>query len=193
MFERGFKSWSENISLKVRKELELPQIAPLNPAGVADYLGVRLWSTREIEGLSEKAIRILLGTESDAWSAVTVSFAGKDCIIYNPKHSDGRQSNDVMHELAHVLIGHDPATLILSPDGAMAVRTFNRQQEDEANWLAGALLLPRPALLLIAGSDQPPRAVCEEYRVSEPMLQWRLNVSGARTQVGRARRVRLGR
>ena len=68
-------------------------------------------------------------------------------VIYNPEHSSGRQSNDIMHELAHLILDHKPTTVILSQDGSLVMRSFNQQQEEEADWLAGCLLLPRDALV----------------------------------------------
>lgn len=190
MFERGFKSWCENVSLGIRKELRLPTAAPLDKFAFAAYLGVRILPATEIDGLSEETLRVLLTTEKNSWSAVTVSFAGRDWVIYNPTHSEGRQSSDIMHELAHIFIGHSPATVVLSTDGRLATRSFSRQQEDEANWLAGCLLLPRPALLAIANSKRPIPLVCQEYSVSDDLLEYRLNITGARIQAHRKRQAR---
>jgi len=54
-----------------------------------------------------------------------------------------------MHELAHLIIGHEPARVVVSPDMILAVRTYDQGQEEEAAWLSGCLLLPRPALLAL--------------------------------------------
>jgi len=35
----------------------------------------------------------------------------------------------------------------MSHDGNLVMRSYNQEQEEEANWLAWALLLPREALL----------------------------------------------
>jgi len=180
-FERGFKSWCENVSAQIRGELELTSSAPLPCEALADYLGVALWVPEEIEGLQPAALSVLKA-ESDSWSAVTVSIDGKDAVVYNSAHRERRTSNDVTHELAHILAGHPPATVVFSADGGMALRTFNRAQEDEANWLSGSLLLPRDALVLIARSRRPASAVCDDYRVSEELLQYRMNVTGVRKQ-----------
>jgi Zn-dependent peptidase ImmA (M78 family) len=190
MFERGFKSWCENVSAKVRKDLELAPFAPLPAASLARYLGVSLWSVDEITGLSAGTKNVLLAVEKANWSAVTVSFGGKDCVIYNPTHSDGRRSSDVMHELAHVFIGHPPATVFVSADGILALRSFNRTQEDEAAWLAGSLLLPRAALFEIAKFGNDRSRACQEYGVSDPLLTYRLNVTGVNAQLSRAKRSR---
>lgn len=62
---------------------------------------------------------------------------------------------------------------------------YNRQQEDEADWLAGALLLPRVALVKISydGIDYARHA--QEYGVSEDMLRMRLDRTGVSLQMRR--------
>ena len=54
-------------------------------------------------------------------------------VIYNGKNSKGRQSSDIVHELAHVILDHEPCQGILSMDGEIAMRSFDAKQEDEAN------------------------------------------------------------
>ena len=92
-----------------------------------------------------------------------------------------------MHELAHVIIGHTPSRVDVTEDGALILNTYDRQQEDEANWLAGSLLLPRDALMWIRKQGLDPPAAAREYGVSAQMLQYRLNVTGVDYQLGRGR------
>ncbi len=66
-------------------------------------------------------------------------------VIYNPAHSPARQASDIAHKLAHIILEHDPAKMVLSQDGTIVMRSFNEKQEEEANWLAWSLLLPRCA------------------------------------------------
>lgn len=185
MFERGYKSWCENTSLALRGDMKLRNIDPLVPKDVAAYLDVRLFTPREIEELPPEILRVLLVTDWQDWSAVAVSNNGRDAIIFNPRHSAARQSSDIMHELSHILAGHDPAKIILSTDGILALRSYDRQQEDEANWLCGALLLPRPALLHIVQSGMGEKEACQRYQVSDDLMTYRLNVSGVTVQMKR--------
>jgi len=46
--------------------------------------------------------------------------------------------------------------MFMSPNSGMALRTHNEEQEEEANWLAGCLLLPREALLLATPLKRSP-------------------------------------
>lgn len=70
---------------------------------------------------------------------------------------------------------HTPASLV-GEDGA---RTFNREQEDEAHWLGPALLISEEAAVHITRIGLSNSAACNEYGVSEDLLQMRLQVTGA--------------
>lgn len=187
MLARGFKTWCENVSLQVRGELGLAKRDPLRPEALAEHLNVLLWKPTDIRGLSPGARAILLGKEKNSWSAVTISHAGVDAIVYNSPHSKHRQSSDIMHELSHILIGHEPSKIFLSQNGQIALRAYDQSQEEEATWLANCLLLPREALLFIKRSNMGNRQACETYGVSVKLLTYRLNISGVSLQVERSR------
>lgn len=93
-----------------------------------------------------------------------------------------------MHELAHILLNHDPSRVDVSEDGVMMLRTFDRKQEAEADWLAGCVLLPRPALLACRKLGLENSAIAKRYGVSQKMVVYRLNVTGVDTQVARGRK-----
>jgi len=186
MLERGFKTWCENVSLQLRTELGLTRTAPLQAEALARHLNVLLWKPIDIQGLSPQARLVLLRKERDSWSAVTVSFAGVDAVIYNSSHSKARQSSDIMHELSHILIGHEPGKIFLSQNGQIMLRTYDQTQEEEASCLANALLLPREVLLLIRRSRMSDNKACEVYGVSRELLKFRMNISGVNRQVRQA-------
>lgn len=187
-FERGFKAWSERASLSLRRELKiLPHDAmPLDQ--LAAYLGVQLLTPDQIDGLPESARTQLLDIDPDGWSAVTCLVVGKQTIIYNPAHSPQRQSSDIAHELAHVVLGHEPSQIVVSQNGEMCMRSFNTREEAEANWLAGAILIPREALLSTHQNGLSEEEICSKYRISKKMLSWRLTATGVAIQAKRAGR-----
>jgi Zn-dependent peptidase ImmA (M78 family) len=90
-----------------------------------------------------------------------------------------------MHELAHLVIGHRPGRIDITEDGTLMLQTYDRQQEDEANWLAGCLLLPRPALMFIEQQGLEANSAARVYGVSTQMLQYRRQVTGVQYQMRR--------
>ena len=111
--------------------------------------------------------------------------AGRTVIVCNPLSELGRTNSDIAHEIAHVLLDHEIREI-----QQLAGHTFftcNPEQEEEANWLAGCLLLPRPLLLREAYANSNVDLIAEKHQVSVPMARYRLNTSGVLLQVQRAR------
>jgi Zn-dependent peptidase ImmA (M78 family) len=114
-----------------------------------------------------------------------LSRAGAPIVIYNPKRSTGRQAGDIIHELAHVILGHEPARIVFSEDGQLATRTFDQKQEDEANWLGWALLLPREAPIAARRSRMLDAQIAEAYGVTERLVGCRVQMTGVDAQIRR--------
>src|SRR5262249_40307748 len=119
----------------------------------------------------------------------TVHAGGRSVVLTNSAHSGGRPASDLMHELAHLILGHEPARVDVSEDGHLMLHSFGRDQEDEANWLSGCLLLPRTALLHARVQGWSMTQIAQHYGVSEAMVKYRVNVSGVDAQVARRRKV----
>ena len=185
-FERGFKAWAERTASAIRREIGLSPTQPLDPRRLAAHLDVRLVNPLvDLPGLAGDVLTQLFETDPWGWSAATLQIGGKELVIYNPKKSKGRQASDIIHELAHIMLGHEPAQVVFSEDGQIATRTFNQQQEDEANWFGWALLLPREALVAARRSRVPKAQIAEEYGVTERLVDYRLHMTGVDLQLQR--------
>lgn len=181
-FDRGFKSWAELTSRTIRRELDLAPHDPLDVNELAKFLDVEVWTPHQVPDLPREVLDQLLQRDPWGWSAVSLLVNERGLIIYNPRKSPGRRSSDISHELAHFIMDHEPSSLILSQDGRLAMRSFNQKQEDEANWLAWCLLLPRDALIWAKRRKLSASAIAERYEVSESLVTFRLNVSGVAFQ-----------
>lgn len=121
-----------------------------------------------------------------AFSAATFRLPdGEYVIAYSPLSKIGRRRSDQAHELAHIILDHDVRTV--ERVGTLQFLTCDVEQEEEANWLGGCLLLPRPLLLKAAKENLSASEIAERFEVSEPMARFRLNASGVLVQVGRDR------
>ncbi|MCC7169905.1 MAG: ImmA/IrrE family metallo-endopeptidase [Planctomycetes bacterium] len=184
---RGFKTWCENTAIGLRREQGLAEIDALDPNALAAHLQVDVWSADQVPNVDGPTLDVLLREDPSSWSALTVHVGERCVIITNPAHSGGRPASDLMHELAHLILGHEAARVDVSEDGHL-LHTFDRSQEDEANWLSGCLLLPRAALMHARDLGWSRSQIASQYGVSEAMVQYRLNVSAADTQLLRRRR-----
>ena len=186
-FRRGFKSQCERRAVEYRKQLGLNTTAPLSAEELAQHLDVTVWSTDEITQLSANDVEVLNDELDDSWSALTMRVGTSNLVLFKPVSSSGRRNNVIMHELSHIILGHELAEACILEDGSLVPGNFNQDQEDEADWLAGTLLLPRPALMAIQSRRTPQHVACEHYQVSAEMLTWRTRMTGVAYQMKRRR------
>lgn len=172
---RGFKSEAEAIAREVRSEMGLASHNPLSAWSLAEHLGVPLLKLSALVLAAPDAVRYFLADETGAFSAVTVFRDAKRLVVYNDGHSKARQASDLAHELAHALLLHPPHAAM---DG-YGCRVWAADIEAEADWLSGALLVPRDAAFRIARRKVAIEEAALEYAVSEQMMRFRLNVTGA--------------
>lgn len=180
---RGFKTEAAALGREVRNELGLSQFDGLDPRKLADHLDVSVVHLSDLDD-SDPGVRHLLHIEQEAFSGLTVFRRHRRMIVHNDAHAPVRQNSDLAHELAHALLLHDPVPAI---DGLTGCRNWNETNEDEADWLGGELLVPREMALAVARGRFSESDARYRLGVSDKMLQWRLNATGARAQVKRER------
>lgn len=173
---------------RYRKRLGIPLHAALPYRRLADELGVVLWSVEDVPGLDAASIRQLSVVDATAWSAVTVRVNERHAVVVNPAQDRRRMPNSVVHELAHIILGHPAGRVDVSEDGYLWLDTYGDDQEREADWLSGTLLVPRDGLLNCYSRQRDVEAVAARFCVSRELARWRLNVTGVARQVDRQRR-----
>lgn len=185
LFRRGFKTWCETIASEKRRSLKVPGTAPLDPRLVAKDMRVVVRYVEEIPNLATDTLEQLTINDPDAWSAVTLCHSGRYLVVLNSAHPKTREANTLMHELSHLIIGHKPARLDITPDGLMILSSYDKQHEDEANWLAAALLLPRDALLYARKRGMNNEQAAAQYGCSIELVTMRINTTGVDIQLRR--------
>jgi Zn-dependent peptidase ImmA (M78 family) len=181
---RGFKSTAERLAEDIRARQGVGDVDPVVLERVAADMGVDIVAADEL--VERSRLEELAAIQSDAFSAATFERAnGRKAIVYNPLHSQGRNRSNQAHELAHILLDHEVRTI--ERVGSFIYFTCDSEQEEEADWLGGCLLLPRALLLKAAFAGLGSVEIAEKFGTSEPMARFRLNASGVLVQVGRAR------
>ena len=180
---RGFKAEAAALAREIRAGLGLGPYDGLDPRALARRLDIPLLALTDIAASCSGA-RYLLSTEPEAFSAATVFNGHHRTIVYNDSHSYGRQNNSLAHELSHRLLLHEPAPVL---DGMTGCRIWNAVNEKEADWLAGELLVTEAMALAVARGQFTREEAQRRLGVSEQMLRWRLNMTGAYKRVQRVR------
>lgn len=180
--QRGFKSKAEQFAEEARRGLGLQPADRLDPWYYADFLQVAVVGADALD-LAANHARQLLEVDPDSWSGLTLGHDGKTIVVLNSAQSRERQCSTLMHELAHIRLGHVPANVQLSQTGMLLLSDYSDDQEDEADWLMGALLLPRIALLKLRGRGQSIEEIAQIYAVSKDLCVWRLRMTGVENQL----------
>jgi Zn-dependent peptidase ImmA (M78 family) len=172
----GFKSEANAIARELRFELGLAATAPLDPWRLAAHLAIPVVKLSSLRPVADSAVAQFMRTDPEAFSAVTVFNGHKRMIVVNDAHARTRQASNIAHELAHSLLWHEPAAAF-DHDG---VRQWNAEQEEEAQWLAGALLISEEAALSIVRQGVSLADAAKLYGTSIEMMRGRINVTAAR-------------
>nr|WP_269141276.1 ImmA/IrrE family metallo-endopeptidase [Sphingomonas sp. IC-56] len=151
--------------------------APLCPWHYADTLNVIVFEATDLDLDPEHAEQLLV-KDSSSWSGMTLFEEGVYVVVLNSAHSRERRAATLMHELAHIILEHVPADVDVSPSGLVLLSDFSRDQEDEADWLGGALLLPEAALTKSRYSGISIIDIAKKYGVSEQLCSWRCKMTG---------------
>ena len=186
--KRGFKAEAERLGARIRSEMRIPADARIDVDQLAAHLGVKVRDADQFVPRSDlDRLNVL---QDRCFSAATFHLPnGSIVAVVNPVNATkARRDSDLAHEIAHLILGHTPSRV--ERLGDLAFFDCDSEQEEEANWLAGCLLLPRPLLLKAAREGQSPTEVADRYAVSIEMARFRLNTSGAYLQVRRAPRSR---
>lgn len=185
---RGFKSQCERKSAEIRKSLGLSSDDPLDANAYAKFLNISVWTEQEIEGVSIADIKQLNVDDSESWSAFTLRVENHYLVVVNSSQSTPRINSVLMHELSHINLGHDLTSAGLTEEGYFIPTTYDETDEEEADWLAGTLLLPRPALLKARRLRLTDQQIQDHFNVSQQMLTWRFRMTGVDYQMANARR-----
>jgi Zn-dependent peptidase ImmA (M78 family) len=184
VLRRGFKSQCERRSVELRHLLGRGPADPLPATHVAQHSDVTVWYPDQIIGVSVGDMQHLLGPGREEWSGFTLRIGDRHLVVLNSAQSARRQNSVLMHELAHIMLGHELASAMFTDGGDFVPSNFDQDQEDEAAWLGGTLLLPRPALLWMRRGRLSDENAATHFRVSLELLRWRIRMTGIDYQLG---------
>jgi Zn-dependent peptidase ImmA (M78 family) len=167
--------------------LGLPENSPLDSWDYAQHLKVQVVDVKSL-GLSPESLHQLTAVDPESWSAMTIQDGESFLIVINSTHARTRQQNDLMHELSHVELEHKPARVDVSKSGVILLSEYSDDQEQEADWHAAALLLPRDGILQMRSQGMSATQIASHYGVSESLCQWRIRMTGVDVQMQRRAR-----
>jgi hypothetical protein len=173
------------LAAEERAGLNLGPFAPLDPYALAAEHGIPVYGIYTLmdNGCTLEAIGHFTCRQVGKWSAALVPHGTGRFIIENTAHSPQRRRASVAHELSHLLLEHEFDSVLLADDGSCR---FDKEQEGQARFLAGQLLIPDQAAVRAAFRGTTNYQLAARYGVSPDFARWRM--SGARVIADRATR-----
>ena len=186
---RGFKAQAERLAEETRSDMGIRPSDGLDAVALATHAGANVIRADKLT--SHSKLKALEALQPGAFSACTFQVRGRSIIVYSPLASFGRTQSDIAHEVSHILLGHDLQT-VQQLDG-LSFFTCDPDEEQEANWLASCLLLPRTLILQAVRRGLSAVEIAQKHGVSQPMAEFRIRATGVLRQVQsthRSRRIR---
>jgi Zn-dependent peptidase ImmA (M78 family) len=148
------------------------------------HVGARLINAEKLVDLAQ--LHELENIQAYAFSAATFDVNGKKVIVTNPLRSDGRLASDIAHEVSHLILKHQLSEV--RELAGMPFRTCEPDEQEQATYLGGTLLLPRPLLIRAARRGLGPEAIAQKTGTTIEMARWRYNGTGIARQMAAMRR-----
>lgn len=144
---RGFKTQAKILALELRAEIGLDAHATFDPYAFAAEYGIRVVRLSELD---HPAAAYLYRIDGSALSGALIPLDQGVVILENDAQPASRRRTTMCHELAHVVLEHAFGATLTDERKC----GLGGDQEAEADWLAGEVLIPYEGALRLA------RGVC---------------------------------
>ena len=169
------------VAQEERTALGLHATDPFDPYALAEDHGIDVYTLSSLyeHGAPAEAVDHFTTHSSSAWSAALVPIGSARIIIENESHALVRRRSNIAHELGHYLLEHPFDNVVLGEDHK---RQFDPQQEKQATFMAGELLIPLAAAARMAFDGWDNAQVAKAYEVSEQFAQMQMRGQRVRAQ-----------
>lgn len=177
----GFKAYATRLALEIREEFNVTIEDPFDPYEFASEYGIPVVELGVLDG----AARDHFYFSPDATLSGALIKSGNGFVILdNDGHPTTRRRATLSHEISHFLLEHEFASVLSPNERGCGIEV---EQEDEAKFLSGELLIPTEGAIRHAFKDRSDEQVARFHGVSVELARWRMNVSGARLIASRSR------
>lgn len=176
---RGFKTEAKVLALELRNEIGADAHVPFDPYLFAHEYGIAMVRLSELDVAAKDRFLKPLGS---ALSGALVPIGTKLAILENDAQPIARRRTTMCHELAHVVLDHTFAVSVSSDERKCGL---GGEQEAEADWLSGEILIPYDGAFRLARAGASDQEAAARFDVSLAVARWRMNHSGARKVVAR--------
>ena len=199
----GFNDWAEEQSSEWRAKLGLTVHEACPARKLAHQLDVLLVPSNEVAptltperykqfadylGQAPEEAVAPLSKDGHGYFGMHILIGRYRMVFFNPSCAPERQESDIMHELAHVLCGHEGQAVSLG--GLFALRMVDDRQEAEADKLGSVLQIHKDGIFRCVLDNWTHDQIAKQFRCSVEMVKWRMTTSAAKQRVAGYRRKR---
>lgn len=167
----------------VREEIGLGPFDVLDPYKLAVQWGIDVYQLSESDCHPDAREHFMV-LRSSVLSGMLVPVATGAVILENDSHDPLRRRSTMGHELAHVILWHEFKPGIVDE---RKCRLSSKEDEAEAAYFGGELLLPLKAAQSMAFRDFTDEQAALKFQVSLEIARWRMNGTGARNYAKNAK------
>jgi IrrE N-terminal-like domain len=178
---RGFKTEARHLALELRTEIGLDAHTPFDPYTFAVEYGIPVIQLSDLDGPARDHF---LKADGSALSGALIPVGTGVAILENDAQPQTRRRTTMCHELAHVVLEHQFGVSLSADERKCGL---GGEQEDEADWLSGEMLIPYDGAFRLARANATDQYAADLFDVSFAVARWRMNHSGARKVVERTR------
>ncbi|MBC8137175.1 MAG: ImmA/IrrE family metallo-endopeptidase [Fibrella sp.] len=167
-----FRNRCEKIAAEERRNLGLPGYAPLSGEALAASHGVKIITPNEVSTFSTEMCEVFL-IQQKVWGCLMQGPDIDPMILIHPNQSPTRRQSTLMHELAHLLLGHASNDLTSVLTGGNP----DKKQEEEARYLGGCLQIPKTGIQWASQVGLSFARTMSHFNASKDMVQYRCNMA----------------
>lgn len=168
----------ESLADKLRSDLKLGLDSSLNALSLR-IAGAEVFYSSGPELRLSNCWKSITTASPAEWSAMTVPISSNSVdwiIVLNDQHAVERQNVTYLEEFWHIALGHKLTHI--ARVGQSYARTFEKQEEDEAFYLAAATLLPRKSIEKMIKSGEDLSNYARRMSVSQALVEFRIKRLG---------------
>ena len=189
---RGFIKKAEALSSEHRRGLGLSLKEACPARRLARRLGLRVVSTAAVAPALSTTLSLAyaeylgcdpaesvaaLCRDGEGFFAFYAEVGDHRMVFYNPACGAERQESDLMHELAHVVCGHEGQAIRFGSE--FALRAHDPAHEAEAHRMGSILQIPGDGLFRHLVDGRSDEEIAAIYGASLQMVRWRKSQTGA--------------
>lgn len=169
-----FQSAIEQHAIRFRADLNISELVELPlELGVRRVPNCEVLGLKHVPGMTLQMLSQARTTQYHSFGALARHDGQKVQIVFNDAHPPTVIRVNVMEEVFHILLGHEPDTLTTAPVNGRH-RTYSAANEDEAYGCAIAALVPFYGLDAMLTRRLPITRIAEHFFVPVDVIQERI-------------------